>query len=80
MLPVSLDCPFLIAPLVYLPHNYYQILIIFCLPLEYMLDNKVIVLGTNGGHGENHPTEDEGKYCEINYFYGNKFQEYVLES
>jgi hypothetical protein len=45
-----------------------------------MLDNKVIVLGTNGGHGENHPTEDEGKYCEINNFYGNKFQEYVLES
>jgi hypothetical protein len=42
-----------------------------------MLDNKVIVLGTNGGHGENHPTEDEGKYCEINNFYGNKFQEYV---
>jgi hypothetical protein len=45
-----------------------------------MLDNKVIVLGTNGGHGENHPTEDECKYCEINNFYGNKFQEYVLES
>ena len=49
----------------------------FCLPLEYMLDNKVIVLGTNGGYGENHPTEDKGKYCEINYFYGTEFQEYV---